>query len=553
MFNHKGHKGTQRLVGFGPEDPTRKDTACEQAFQLPNYQFTQLPNLLRASVSPWWIFSLLLLAILSCSRPPDPNTLQMLIEFSPNSLDPRVGVDAQSERIDELMFDSLVRKDEHFNLQPWVAEKWETPDSQTYVFHIRRAIRFHDGRPLTAHDVKWTLDSMRNGTLRTPKGSTYQLVDKVETPDDFTLLVHLREPNATLLWNLSDGAFGIVPDRSGQDFNSHPIGSGPFKFVRFDIDDQVIIARNDDYWAEHARLQRVRFAVVPDATTRALELRKGSADIATNALPLDTVAALKKEKDLRFLQGPGTILLYLTFNLQDPILKDVRVRHAIAYAIDREAILHYLFRDAGRLADSVLPPEHWAYNGNIAHYPHDPVKANAILDSAGYARGKDGVRFHLTMKTSDDQTARLQATVLQQQLRSAGIAVDIRSFEFNTFMSDVVKGAFQMYSLRLIGGNQDPDVFEGFFHSRSFPPKRYNRERYSNPEVDRLIDEGRRTLDQDKRKQIYGEIQRILADDLPFINFLYLDNVIVYSKRVNHLETNPSGNYDFLRKCELAQ
>jgi peptide/nickel transport system substrate-binding protein len=120
-------------------------------------------------------------------------------------------------------------------------------------------------------------------------------------------------------------------------------------------------------------------------------------------------------------------------------------------------------------------------------------------------------------------------------------------------MSDVVKGAFQMYSLRLIGGNQDPDVFEGFFHSRSFPPKRYNRERYSNPEVDRLIDEGRRTLDQDKRKQIYGEIQRILADDLPFINFLYLDNVIVYSKRVNHLETNPSGNYDFLRKCELAQ
>jgi peptide/nickel transport system substrate-binding protein len=477
----------------------------------------------------------------------------MVIEFSPNSLDPRVGVDAQSERIDELLFDSLVRKDEHFNLQPWVAEKWETPDPQTYIFHIRHGIRFHDGRPLTARDVKWTLDSMRNGTLLTPKGSTYQLVDKVETPDDFTLTIHLREANASLLWNLSDAAFGIVPYGSGQNFNTSPIGSGPFKFVRFDIDDQVIIARNDDYWAEHAHVQRVRFAVVPDATTRALELRKGSTDIATNALPLDTVAALKKEKDLRFLQGPGTILLYLTFNLTDPILKDVRVRHAIAYAIDREAVLHYLFRDVGRLADSVLPPEHWAYNPNIAHYPHDPAKANAILDSAGYARGKDGVRFHLTIKTSDDQTARLQATVLQQQLRAAGIAVDIRSFEFNTFMSDVVKGAFQMYSLRLIGGNQDPDVFEGFFDSHSFPPKRYNRERYSNPEVDRLIDEGRRTLDLEKRKQIYGEIQRILADDLPFINFLYLDNVIISSPRVKGLELNPSGNYDFLRKCELAQ
>ncbi|HEY6348356.1 MAG TPA: ABC transporter substrate-binding protein [Candidatus Angelobacter sp.] len=490
--------------------------------------------------------TLFLLGCLSCSKPADPNTVVVLIEFSPNNLDPRVGVDAQSERIDELLFDSLVRKDNQFNLQPSVAESWETPDPQTYIFHIRHGIHFHDGRSLTARDVKWTLDTLRNHSLKTPKATTYALLDEVDTPDDFTLMLHLREPNATLLWNLSDGAFGIVPYGSGPDFSHNPIGSGPFKFVQFDMDNQVIIERNDGYWGGPARVQRVLFAVVPDATTRVLELRKGSADFASNALPLDMVAALKKEKDLQLLQSPGTILMYLAFNLQDPVLEDVRVRQALACAIDRKALLHYLFRDAGRLADSVLPPEHWAYNGNVTHYPFDPVRANALLDSAGYHRGKDGIRFHLTMKTSTDEAPRLIAAALQQQLRETGIALDIRSFEFSTFISDLEKGAFQLYSLRLIGGNQDPDVFEGFFHSHSFPPSRFNRERYSNPQVDRLIDEGRSTLDQQTRKKVYGEIQRILADELPFIDLWYLDNVIVCSRRIANVEMNPSGNYDFL-------
>ena len=491
--------------------------------------------------------------LLSCSGPPDPDTVAVLIEFSPNNLDPRIGIDAQSERIDELLFDSLVHRDEHFNLQPWIAERWETPDPQTYIFHLRHGVKFHDGRPLTSRDVKWTLDSMTNHSLVTPKSTTYSLVDRVDAPDDFTVTLHLREPNAALLWNLSDAAFGIVPYGSGPQFNRNPIGSGPFKFVRFDIDSEVIIERNDDYWGAHPHIRRVRFAIVPDATTRALELRKGSADIAINALPLDMVAALRKEPNLEVVQRPGTILQYLTFNLQDPILKDVRVRQALACTIDRESILHYLFRDDGRLADSVLPPEHWAYNGQVAHYPHDPAKANALLDTAGYARGQDGVRFHLTMKTSSDETARLMAAVLQQQLKQAAIALDIRSFEFNTFMSDVAKGAFQIYSLRLIGGNQDPDVFEGFFYSKSFPPDRFNRERYSNPAVDHLIDEGRRTLDQASRKQSYSKIQQILAEELPFIDFWYLDNVMVHSKRVTALEMGPSGNYDFLKTVTMVR
>lgn len=512
---------------------------------------------LRVPLCPLWLKGLLLLlcaSLFSCAKKPDADTLVVLIESSPANLDPRIGKDAQSERIGELLFDSLVRKDEHFNLLPGVAESWEVPDSQNYIFHIRHGIRFHDGRPLTARDVKWTLDTMRNGSLLTLKGAAYKLVDSVETPDDFTLRLHLKEPFAPLLWNLTGGAFGVVPYGSDKNFNRAPIGSGPFQFVSLSQDSEVLLERNDNYWGEHARVRRLRFNIVPDTTTRALELRKGSADIAVTSLTPDIVNTLKRQSNLRIIEQPGSSLQYLAFNLRDPILKDVRVRQALAYAIDRAPILHYVFGDLGRLADSLLPPEHWAYSGKVAHYPYDPEKANGLLDAAGYTRGKDGIRFHLTMKISTaEESTRLLAVVLQQQLRQVGIALDIRSFEFATFFSDVIKGEFQLYSLRWVGySNQDPDIFEDVFHSASFPPKRDNRGYYSNPRLDQLVDEGRRTADQNKRKQIYDEVQRIVAAELPYINLWYFDNVVVHSARVHNLHVGPAGNYDFLTAVELA-
>ena len=493
--------------------------------------------------------------LLSCSGHSDPNTLVMVIESSPVNLDPRVGTDSQSERISELIFDSLLRKDEHFKLLPWVAESWEIPDPQTYIFHLRKGIRFHDGRPLTSRDVKWTLDSMNNGSVVSIRAATYRHVTKVEAPDDATVIVHLDEPDATLLWNLSDGAFGIVPYGSGKELTGHPIGSGPFRFVRLDPDSQVILERNDKYWAKPANVARVRLSVVPDATTRALELRKGSADlVASNSLGADMVNTLRRDPKLQVQREPGTGLLYVAFNLRDPMLKDARVRQALAYAIDRQPILDALFGGYGRLADSVLPPEHWAYDGDVQHYPYSPEKANALLDEAGFPRGKDGVRFHLTIKTSTEETSRLLAAVLQQQLREIGIALDIRTFEFATFYSDIVRGAFQLYSLRWVGGsNQDPDIFEYAFHSASFPPKRANRSYYSNPQVDALINRGRKTVDQAERKRIYAQVQQILARDLPYIDFWYMDNVLVHTNRIRDLELSPSGNYDYLTTAEWAR
>jgi peptide/nickel transport system substrate-binding protein len=492
-----------------------------------------------------------LLFLLSCAHKPDANTLVMIIESSPTDLDPRVGLDGQSERIDGLLFDNLLSRDEHLNVKPSLAYGWDIPDPRTYIFHLHRDVKFSDGRPLTSRDVKWSFDSLLRGKIRSTKGSTYRFVDTITAPDEYTVVFHLKQPWAALLWNLAGGeGMGIVPYGSGEEVSRNPIGSGPFKFVSAEQDRDVVIERNDRYWGQRAKLERVRFIVVPDPTTRALELRKGSADVEINALSPDNVITLQREPELAVLRSPGTVLGYMAFNLRDPVLQDVRVRQAIAYALDRQSYIHYVWRDFARPAASILPPESWAYHAEVRQYPHDPERARKILDQAGYA-ARAGVRFHLTMKTSTEESSRAMAAVFQQQLAEVGIALDIRSYEFATFFSDVTHGEFQLYSLRWIGGNEDPDIFGYAFDSANIIPKGANRQFYSNPRIDTLIDQAQTELDQTARKRDYAEIQQILANDLPYVYLWYFDNVMVYSKRVHGLELNPSGNYDFLRTAEL--
>ena len=495
--------------------------------------------------------ALLLGTLLSCSGKPDANTLVMIIESSPTNLDPRVGIDAYSERIDNLLFDDLLERDEHLNVKPALADRWEIPDPLTYVFHLHPGVKFHSGSALTSRDVKWTFDSLLQGKIRSTKAAAYRFVDRVEAPDELTVVFHLKEPFATLLWNLSDGAIGIVPYGTLGEMSQHPLGSGPFRFVSMEADKEVVVERNPDYWRDPPRLERVRFMVVPDGTTRALELRKGSADIEINALTPDMVITLEREPTLEVLRGPGTVLQYMAFNFRDPILKDVRVRQALACAIDRRPILEYLWRGFAQPADSILPTQSWAYANGKSTYSYDPARARATLDEAGYP-SVNGVRFHLVMKTSTDENTRLMVAVLQQQLRAVGIQLDIRTFEFATFFADVTHGQFQLYSLRWVGGNEDPDIFEYAFHTDKFTPNGANRSFYSNPRVDALINQARAELDQSKRKALYAAIQDLLAEDLPYLNLWYLDNVLVHSKRVKNLSLNPPGNYDFLKTAELA-
>ena len=315
----------------------------------------------------------ILLAGCGSSRP-SPQTVTMLIESSPTSLDPRIGVDGQSEHIASLIFDSLVRKNEHFNLEPWLATRWDTPDPLTYRFHLRTDVHFQNGQALTSADVKYTLDSMRNGTVITAKAGALAHIDRVDAPDTATVVIHLKQPDAALLWNLSDGAIGIVPAGSGRDFAFHPVGSGPFRFVSQMQDDEVILERNEKSWQPAPAIARIRFAVVPDAITRALELEKGSADVCINCMTADMVSALTKRPNLLVESAPGTNLNYISFNTQDGVLRDVRARQAVAYAMNRPLIIQSLWRGRARLAESLLPPQHWAWTGDVQQYPYDPPR-----------------------------------------------------------------------------------------------------------------------------------------------------------------------------------
>jgi peptide/nickel transport system substrate-binding protein len=486
----------------------------------------------------------------------DPNTVVFLIESSPANLDPRIGTDAQSQRIDALMFDGLVARDAHFQFTPALAERWEQPNPLTIIFHLRAGVRFHDGRPLTAHDVVWTIQSMLNssgpGGVITPKTAAYASIDSMDAPDDRTVVLHLKRADNFLLINLSTGAMGIVPAGSGRDFWQHPIGTGPFRFVSQQIDQDVIVERNPLSWAQVPKIERVRFAVVPDAITQSLELEKGSGDVAINSLPMDSLPVLAARPNLRIEETGGTEVQYLSFNLRDPLLADARVRQAISCAIDRKLIIATMLGNHAQLATSLLPESHWAFNQDGPRFDYDPARAERLLDEAGYKRKSEGVRFHLTMKTSTDEGTRLLAAVLQQQLATVGIALDIRSFEYATFYSDVTRGAFQMYSLRWIGGNEQPDIFTYAFSTARFSPKGANRSHYSNPHLDALLDDAAESQDIGQRRADYAEAQQILARDLPAINLWYRDTVLVHNRRLTNVVPAPSGSYTFLEAAELA-
>ena len=499
-----------------------------------------------------------LLAMGCRSQHEDAGTVVVLIESSPNNLDLRQGTDAQSERVGALIFDALVKKDAHYTLQPWLATKWEQPDALTWIIHLRDGVRFQDARPLTAADVVWTIESLINGSLMSAKSGNFAAVERVEARDRLTVVVHLKRPDAGLLFNMSDGLFGVVPKGAGRDFGLHPVGTGPWRFVSAVQDKEVILERNPNYWAGvpappagGRAIERLRFAVVPDQITTALEMKKGSGDLESNAMTLDMVHALRDAANLRTETGPSSVVVYMNFNVEDPALKDKRVRQAIACAIDRQAIVNALWLGHARLASSLLPPGHWARaeDAQLAQYPHNVARAQALLDAAGFRPGKDGVRLRLTLKTSTDETTRLLAAILQQQLRAAGIELLTRSSEFGTFYSDITKGAFQIYVLRWIGSNEDPDIFRYAYGSGSFPPKGGNRGRYSNPKVDALLAEAAASTDQTTRQKDYVQVQQILAEDLPGITLWYPDNEAVHNRRVRGIVPTASGNYDYLRSA----
>jgi peptide/nickel transport system substrate-binding protein len=447
-------------------------------------------------------------------------------------------------------------------------------------------VRFQDGRPLEAEDVVWTIESLiepKLAGLITAKSGAFAAVDRAEARDRLTVVVRMKRPDAGLLFNMSDGLFGVVPRGAGGDFGLHPVGSGPFRFVSQVQDKEVVLERNEGSWSDREqgtgnreqktgnrdqgtgnrntnngeKIERVRFEVVPDTITSALELEKGSADAASNVLTPDMVYALRDAPGLETTSGPGSNVWYLNFNVADPALRDKRVRQAVAEAMDREAIVAALWRGHARLADTLLPEGQWAAatDAELAHYPHDPARAAALLEAAGYP-ARNGVRLRLTLKISQDETTRLLAAVLQQQLRSVGIELNIRSAEFGTFYADVTHGAFQMYILKWVGSNEDGDIYRYMYSSESFPPKGANRGHYVNARVDALLAKAAAESGPEAevwvgRMEDYAQVQQILSEELPTIPLWFPDNVVVHTRRLQGVVSRGDGNFDFLREAWL--
>ncbi|HUA02015.1 MAG TPA: ABC transporter substrate-binding protein [Candidatus Aquilonibacter sp.] len=465
----------------------------------------------------------------------------------PTNLDPRIGTDAQAESIDGLIYDGLVQLDARMNLVPDLAERWESPDPLTYVFHLRRGVKFHNGRPFTSADVKYTFDSLMSGEVTSLKRGTFRALKAVDAPDADTVVFHLSEPSASFVSNLTRMAMGIVPAGSGHTPTSDPVGTGPFRFVSMVQDQEIVLERNPDYFGGPPKIPVVRLRVVPDAITRALELRKGTADIGgVNSLTPDMVVALEKQPGIVAEDQPGTHIAYVSFNCTDPILAHREVRQALAYASDRAALIRYLLRGQARAASGLLPPNHWAYEPDVRQYSYDPAQAERLLDSAGFPRGKDGVRFHITMKTSTEESARLLSEALAGEWKRVGVVLDLRPLENATFLSDIQHGSFQLYTFRWVGANNDPDIFDYVFSSTRMPPAGANRGRYHTPQLDALIQQEKVEMDREKRKAIVSQIQKIVAEDEPYIDLWYLDNVCVHRTRIAGITLAPTGEYDFL-------
>jgi len=302
------------------------------------------------------------------------------IESEPTVLDPRFGTDAASSRILQLICPGLLKTDKKGELVPYIAESWEIENDKTYIFHLKKNVRFHHGRELTSQDVKFTLESILNPTTKSPKKGGFNLIKKIEAPDRYIVKIYLKEVNAAFIQNMQ---IGIIPEDIAKemkdDFQAHPIGAGSFKFGSWKRGQRLILIKNDDYFDDGPLLEQIEFKLIKENTVRLLELEKGTIDFLQNDIPPDLLPRLINNEEIKVIKAPSTNVSYIGFNFQDPILKEKEARKAIAYAINRDDIIKYILKGDAIKATGLIPPSSWAYEPDVIKYEYDPRKAKELL------------------------------------------------------------------------------------------------------------------------------------------------------------------------------
>lgn len=519
---------------------------------------------------PLRALALLLMALASftmasCEREPNirqPNTFIDSSNADAKRLLPPLADDSTSGDISGLLHNGLIKYDKNLKLVGDLAESFEaSPDCRKLVFRLRKGVKWHDNKEFTADDVVFTYETYTDPKLPTPYGQIFGPVNSVEALDNYTVRVRYNEPFAPALE--SWGA-GIMPRHHLEDkeldqekyFRHNVVGTGPYKLKKWVTGQLIELEANPDYFEGRPGIDSYVMRVIPDSATQFLELKTGGIDMMTLEPP-----QYKLKSDTEFFKRyfrkfryPSFGYTYLGFNLKHKKFSDKRVRRAISHAIDKQKIIKGVLLGYGSPATGPFPPESWAYNPNANDPRFDPVLAKKLLSEAGWEpdqRGmlqKDGEPFNFTIITNNNNQGRIKAAqIIKENLKTIGIEVDIQTFEWQTFLNEYVhKKRFETVLLGWRMG-RDPDIYD-LWHSSMSKERQFNFISYNNPEVDRLLIEGRETCDMEQRRRIYHRIHEILADEQPYTFLFVPDTLPVLHKRFEGVEESPIGiMYDFVR------
>jgi peptide/nickel transport system substrate-binding protein len=472
-----------------------------------------------------------------------------------SNLLPVLSSDSASNDVNNLVYSALVRVDKDMNIVGDLAESWDvSEDGLTITFHLHEGVKWHDGEPFTSRDCLFTYQVMIDPKTPTAYAEQFKQIETAEALDDLTFRVAYKRPfaQALITWG-----FNIVPAHilEGRDVTEspliqRPVGTGPYKFVKWETGQQIVLEANPDYFKGRPFIARRITRVIPDLATMFLELKSGSLDWM-NLTP----DQYTRQTDDRFFREnykkykfPAFGYTYLGFNMLEEKFQDKRVRQAISYAIDKNEIVQGVLLGLGEPANGPYKPGHWAHNPAVTPYPYDPDKARALLDEAGWTdsngdgvRDKDGRPFEFTIMTNQgNQQRENTALIIQQRLKDVGIGVKIRVIEWAAFIKEFLDK--KKFEAVVMGWTipLDPDPYN-VWHSSKTAEGELNFISYKNEEVDRLIDEGRFVLDREKRRETYFRFQEILKEDAPYV-FLYVpDELACISARIHGVAPAPAG------------
>ncbi|MGQ9571279.1 MAG: peptide-binding protein [Thermodesulfovibrionales bacterium] len=501
--------------------------------------------------------------LVSCSREPGikhPNTITVGFLADAKRLLPLLASDSASGDISSLIFNGLTKYDKDMKVVPDLAESWEiSPDGLQIIFRLRKGVKWHDGKEFTADDVLFTYNTVVDPNVPTPYSSNYGPVDKVEVLDRYTVKVVYKEPYAPVLesWGM-----GIIPkhllygkDITNEYYSRNPIGTGPYKLKEWVTGQKIVLDAFDEYFEGRPNIDKYIARIIPDTATMFLELKFGGIDFMGLTPPQFKLQANTKffNKYFQKFRYPVFGYTYLAYNLLDPKFSDKRVRQALTYSINKKDIIDGVLLGYGTPCTGPFPPDSWAYNNNVKDLEYDPKKAIGLFEEAGWKIGenglleKDGKPFVFTVLVNQGNEARLKtAQIIQENLKKVRIDMKIRVLEWQALLHEFIdKKRFEAVIMGW-GLSRDPDAYD-IWHSSKTKEGEFNFISYKNDEVDRLLLEGRRNFDIEKRKKIYHRIHEILAEDQPY-TFLYVPDALpVLHKRFKGVEKAPVGIwYDFI-------